>query len=53
MTKIELIQKTDEVLNTTKEALQIIYDLLNQGQQKQIVKNKDVKDLLERYNITL
>ena len=36
-----------------KEALQTIYDALNNGQRKQIVKNKKVKMLFERYGIVI
>lgn len=52
MTKEELDIKTDKVINETKEALQIIYDTLNQGQQKQIIKNENVKELFDRYNVS-
>lgn len=51
MTKEELETKTDKVINETKEALQIAYDSLNQGQQKQIIKNENVKELFDRYNV--
>lgn len=36
-----------------REALQTIYDALNNGQRKQIVKNKKVKMLFERYGIVI
>ena len=36
----------------TKEALQMVVDELNQGQQKKIVKNAEVKALLDRYGVT-
>lgn len=51
MKKVELKQKTERTLNETKAALQTMYDALNQGQQKQIVKNKDVKTLFDRYGV--
>ena len=35
----------------TKEALQTMYDALNHGQQKQIVKNESVKELFDRYGV--
>ena len=35
----------------TKEALQTMFNALNQGQQKQIVKNEAVKALFDRYDI--
>lgn len=51
MTKEELDIKTDKVINETKVALQTVYDTLNQGQQKQIIKNENVKELFDRYNV--
>lgn len=35
----------------TKEALQTVYDTLNQGQQKKIVKNEKVKALFDLYGV--
>ena len=35
----------------TKEALQTVYDALNSGQQKKILKNEAVKALFERYGV--
>ena len=35
----------------TKAALQTVYDSLNNGQQKQIVKNEKVKELFDRYGV--
>ncbi len=52
MTKIELDEKTQAVIDETKEALQTMYDALNQGQQKKIVKNEKVKTLFDRYGVT-
>ena len=51
MTKNELKQKTDKAVNETRDALQTVYDALNNGQQKQIVKDKDVKALFDRYGV--
>ena len=51
MKKDELIEKTNLVIKETQQALQTMYDALNQGQQKKIVKNKEVKELFDRYNI--
>lgn len=53
MKKTELIEKTDEVINETTNALQTVYDALNQGQQKKILKNENVAKLFERYNVTI
>lgn len=35
----------------TKNALQIVYDSLNQGQRKKVVKNPEVKALFDRYGV--
>lgn len=43
MTKIQLENKTTAVIDETRIALQTMYDALNQGQQKKIVKNEEVK----------
>lgn len=51
MTKQELQIKTDNVVNETKEALQTVYDSLNHGQQKQIVKDEKVKALFDLYGV--
>jgi Fe2+ or Zn2+ uptake regulation protein len=35
----------------TRIALQTVYDALNQGQQKKIVKDEGVKALFDRYGV--
>lgn len=37
----------------TKAALQAVYDELNNGQQKKILKNENIKALFERYGVEL
>lgn len=51
MTKHELKRKTDRAVEETKSALQTVYDALNQGQKKKIVKDDAVKALFERYGV--
>ena len=51
MKKQELIEKTDTVINDTKTALQTVYDALNSGQQKKIVKDDKVKTIFDRYGV--
>lgn len=34
-----------------KDALQIVYDTMNQGQQKQIIKDEKVKALFDLYGV--
>ena len=47
----DLKAATATVKNETKNALQTIYDSLNNGQQKKIIKNQAVKDLFDRYGV--
>ena len=51
MTKEQLENKTTAVIKETKTALQTVYDALNQGQQKKIVKDEKVKALFDRYGV--
>ena len=51
MKKKDLKEKTTKVVLDTKEALQTVYDALNQGQQKKIIKNEAVKALFDRYGV--
>lgn len=44
-------KKAEDVFGETKEALQTVYDSLNHGQQKQIVKDEKVKALFDRYGV--
>lgn len=51
MTKTELNEKTQAVISETKEAIQTVFDALNQGQQKKILKNEKVKTLFDRHGV--
>lgn len=51
MKKITLNKNVEKVKGETKSALQTMYDALNHGQQKQIVKNEEVKALFDRYGV--
>ena len=37
----------------TKEALQTVYNELNNGQQKKLLKNENIKALFERYEVQI
>ena len=37
----------------TKEALQTVYDELNNGQQNKLLKNENIKALFERYGVII
>lgn len=52
MLKKDLLEKVAAVKEETKIALQTVYDSLNQGQQKQLVKDEKVKALFDRYGVT-
>ena len=51
MKKSELTAAIEAVKTETKNALQTMYDELNQGQQKKIIKNESVKTLFDRYGV--
>lgn len=51
MTKNRLEIATAKAKEETKKALQIVYDTLNQGQQKKILKDEKVKELFDRYGV--
>ena len=52
MTKAELNTAVEAAKAETKAALQIVYDSLNQGQQKKIVKDEAVKSLFDLYGVS-
>lgn len=51
MTKAELTAAVEAARAETKMALQTVYDALNHGQQKQIVKDDAVKKLFDLYGV--
>ena len=51
MKKTELKEAVTNTKTTVKEALQLVYDTLNQGQQKKILKNEEVKALFDLYGV--
>lgn len=51
MTKIELNEAVKAFKKETKEALQTVYDALNQGQQKKLLKDEMVKVLFDRFEV--
>lgn len=53
MTKEALNAAVLAVKQETKEALQSIYDCLNQGQQKKLCKDAVASRLLARYEVVL
>lgn len=51
MTKDALTAAVEAAKAETKSALQTVYDALNQGQQKKIVKDEAVKALFDLYGV--
>ena len=47
----EWTEAANVVYEETKVALQTVYDTLNQGQQKKLVKDETVKALFDRYGV--
>ena len=52
MNKIVLDAAVEKRKAETREALQTVYDTLNHGQQKKIVKDEKVKALFDLYGVT-
>ena len=53
MDKIILNQAVENRKSETREALQTVYNALNQGQQKKILKDDKVKALFDFYEVEL
>ena len=51
MKKSELTAAVEAAKTETRNALQTVYDSLNQGQQKKIVKDEAVKKLFDLYGV--
>ena len=51
MRKIDLKDAVETAKAETRNALQTVYDALNQGQQKKILKNDAVKALFDLYGV--
>ena len=52
MLKSELQEKTKAVKDATRTALQLLYESINHGQQKQLIKREEIKALFDRYGVT-
>ena len=51
MKKTELTDAVASAKVETRDALQTMYDALNQGQQKKIMKDEKVKELFDLYGV--
>lgn len=51
MTREELMIAVEAAKTSTRDALQTVYNALNKGQQKQIIKEEAVKALFDLYEV--
>ena len=51
MKNSELKKAIDTAKGETRSALQSVYDALNSGQKKKVVKDENVKALFDRYGV--
>lgn len=51
MKKTELFEAISIRKMTTKEALQLVWDNVNKGQKKQILKKPEVKSMFDLYHV--
>lgn len=51
MTRDELMAVVEAAKIETKTALETVYNTLNQGQQKQLIKDEQVKALFDLYGV--
>ena len=51
MTKTELSSAVGKCKEETKNALQTLFDKINQGQRKQLVKIPEIKKLFDTYGV--
>ena len=52
MRKAKLTEAVTAHKTETKEALQMLFDNINKGQQKQLVKREEIKKLFDRYGVS-
>lgn len=51
MDKNTLNEAVEACKDETKEALQTVYDELNNGQQNKLLRNSKIKELFDRYGV--
>ena len=51
ISKKQLQENVNKTKSETKSALQLIFNSLNRGQQKKLLKNDEVYQLLKRYGV--
>lgn len=53
MTKDKLKELTDKAYNEMHDTLQLIYDELNNGQRKKLLKSETIKQKFEHFNVDM
>lgn len=51
MLRQDLYNRVKAVKEETRDALQLVFDELNNGQKKKMLKNEEVKALFDRYGV--
>ena len=51
MTVKELTEKVNALKTETHDALQLVWGATNKGQRKKLLRNEQIKSMLERYEI--
>jgi len=51
MKKVELDLRVANLKTETKDALQTLWNNINKGQQKQLIKIAEIKELFDRYGV--
>ena len=52
MTKKELEKRMTDYKQITHDALQMFWDASNKGQRNKLLKNKDLKAMLDRFGVS-
>lgn len=52
MTKKELEKRMTDYKQITHDALQVIWDATNKGQRNKMLKNAEIKEILDRYGVS-
>lgn len=50
---VNYTEKAEVVVNDTRTALKLLWDSINKGQQKQLVKVPEIAVLMERYGVKI
>lgn len=53
LTIMELTLAVEKCKQETKSALELIFSNLNHGQTQKLMKNQEIKELVDRYNVQI